>query len=168
MVRAKQVDQFAEQQTRIRDGDKFLKVIAEKAVDTRELMTEVFKVTRPTCLTCTSRNPQQIPSAFCFPGLQIFRRKAMIGNNQISLKGFKAALKGYGINFTAAAAAALFNRMDANRTGSINYQDFVKHLTSLRSSDLSNMDRFVLVFHDSLKTHQQTICQFDFDLSRAY
>ena len=44
MVRAQQVSKFADQQTRIRSADALLKSISEKAVGTREQMTEAFKV----------------------------------------------------------------------------------------------------------------------------
>jgi len=114
MVRQQRTRKFADQQTRIRDADTLLKAVAQKAVGTREQTVDAFKV---------------------------FRRKANAGSNQISLKGFKAALRGYGINYTAAAAAGLFTKMDSNKTGTINYQDFVKHLTSIRASNLNNMDR---------------------------
>ena len=44
MVRSQQVSKFADQQTRIRSADALLKSISEKAVGTREQMTEAFKV----------------------------------------------------------------------------------------------------------------------------
>ena len=34
--------------------------------------------------------------------------------------------------------------MDSNKTGTLDYKEFVQHLTTIRSGDLNNMDRYVL------------------------